>query len=117
MERKRFGLAGKLHGAVRGLEKAAEHFDGGGFSGAVGAEESVNFAVVDLQADVVDGGERAELLGETARADADLAAKIPVRRGDWETAHRSVRSLSSRSVATKVFSSVGSSTWRSSMGR
>ena len=75
---KGFGLAGKLHGAVGRLEEATEHFDGGGFAGTVGAEESVNFAVVDLQADVVDGSERAELLGEAASADADLAAEITV---------------------------------------
>src|SRR5208283_2221048 len=75
---KGFRFAGKLHTAVRRLEEAAEHFDGGAFAGTVGAEESVNFAVVDLQADVVDGSERAELLGEAASADANLAAEIAV---------------------------------------
>ena len=41
--------------ASRGKEEAGEHFEGGGFAGAVGAEKTDEFAGFDLEADVVDG--------------------------------------------------------------
>ena len=34
--------------------------DGGGFSGAVGAEEAEDFVGGDLEGEAIDGGERAE---------------------------------------------------------
>jgi len=47
-------FAGKLHASARGCEQAAEHLDGGCFTRAVGAEQSVDFAVSNLKVHVVD---------------------------------------------------------------
>ena len=46
--------------ARRGREQAGEHFDGGGFAGAVGAQKSEELAGSDAQIYVVDGDELAE---------------------------------------------------------
>ena len=37
---------------ARRIEQAAQHLDGGRLAGAVGAEQPVDLAVADLQADV-----------------------------------------------------------------
>ncbi len=55
--------------AAGGVQNAEEHFDGGGFSGPVGAEEAEDFAGVDVEADVIDGGETAEIFGQFHDAD------------------------------------------------
>ena len=60
------------------VEQAAEHADGGRLARAVGAQQAVDLAVANLQADVFYGGEIAELLGEVGRADGDLPAQIAV---------------------------------------
>ena len=52
-----------------GREQAGEHFDGGGFAGAVGAEEAEELARGDGEGDVIDGGEGAEAAGEVADGD------------------------------------------------
>src|SRR6267143_5378005 len=45
-------------------QKSGEHFDDGGFSAAIGAEETEDFAFSDAEADVVHGGEVAEAAHE-----------------------------------------------------
>src|SRR6266853_3329630 len=47
-------------GAAAEWQKTCEHFDDGGFSAAVGAEETKDFALFDTEAYVVDGREIAE---------------------------------------------------------
>ena len=47
-------------GTGGGFGEAGEHLDGGGFSGAVGAEEAEDFVGGDLEGEAIDGGERAE---------------------------------------------------------
>ncbi len=63
---------------LRRIEQAAEHFDRGRFARAVGAQQAVNFAVMDLQMEVLDGRERAELLGQMVGADGDLSSQFLV---------------------------------------
>ena len=52
-----------------GAEEGGEHFDGGGFAGAVGAEKGEAFAAGDIEGDVIDGGEVAEFFGEVLHPD------------------------------------------------
>ena len=51
-------------GAGGGLEDTEDHVDGGGFSGAVGAEEAEDFVGTDLEGEAVDGGGWAVLFAE-----------------------------------------------------
>ena len=53
-----------LDAAGGGSEEAGEHLDGGGFAGAVGAEEAEELAGRDGEVDVLNGGEVAEAAGE-----------------------------------------------------
>ena len=46
-------------GAGGGALEAFDHFEGGGFAGAVGAEHAEGFAGFDGKGNAVDGGERA----------------------------------------------------------
>ena len=52
-------------------DEGGEHADEGGFSGAVGAEESEDFAVVDVEGEGIDGGEVAEAFGEVLDIDGE----------------------------------------------
>ena len=68
------GLAADVEPADRGgaggrVEKAAEHPDGRGFAGPVGPQEAEDGAALDLEAHGVDGGERAEPLGQRLHFD------------------------------------------------
>ena len=47
------------HVAVVGPQHAGDHFDGGGFAGAIGAEKADDFAGGDCEADVLNGGDAA----------------------------------------------------------
>ena len=47
----------QVDGPAGGLEQRGEDLDGGGFAGAVRAEESENFALLHIEGDVVDGPE------------------------------------------------------------
>ena len=58
-----------LDGAGGGSEQAGEHLDGGGFAGAVGAEEAEELAGSDGEVDVLNGGEFAEAAGEAGGDD------------------------------------------------
>ena len=55
-----------IHLAVGGMQQTAEDLEGGGFAGAVGAEEADDFAAVDLERDAVDGADEAVLAAEHA---------------------------------------------------
>ena len=61
-----------------GTFKTNDHIEGRCFACTVRAEQSVDFAVRDLQADLVDGTERPEVLDQFRRTNRDLAAQILV---------------------------------------
>ncbi len=50
--------------AAGGNQDAGEHFDGGGFSGAVGADVADHFAAFDCEADAIHGGDGAVIADE-----------------------------------------------------
>ena len=63
-----WGMLADVHaedGGVAGGEgdEAAEGSDDGGFAGAVGAEEAEELAAIEMETDVVDGGDVAEADG------------------------------------------------------
>ena len=58
--------------AAGGMKEAGEHFEGGGFARAVGAEKTDQFALLDVEADVIDGDGLFVLAMKQA---ADRAAK------------------------------------------
>ena len=58
-----------LDAAGGGGEEAGEHLDGGGFTGAVGAEEAEELTGRDGEVDVLNGGEVAETAGEVGGGD------------------------------------------------
>ncbi len=67
------GLAENADGAAGGADDLEDHPDGGGFAGAVRAEETVDGAGGDREADVVDGGEFAEALGDVGEFESGFA--------------------------------------------
>jgi len=73
------------------------------------AQQAVDFAIANLQADVVDGGEAAELLDQAGPADGDVTAQAAVILGCRKLTVVEL-SPSARSLATKTFSRVGLST-------
>src|SRR2546422_401925 len=48
-------LAENAHRAAAGREQAREHFDGRGFSRAIGSEESVELSCLDAKIELIDG--------------------------------------------------------------
>ncbi len=48
-----------------GFKQPREHPNGGGLTGAVGTEEAVDFTGVNLQIEMIHGGNRAKFFGET----------------------------------------------------
>jgi len=52
----------KLHFARRGRKQSAKHFNSGGLPRPVGAQQSVDFAVSNLDVDVLYGREAANAL-------------------------------------------------------
>ena len=70
--------------AAGGPQKRGEHFDGGGFAGAVRPQESEDFALRDLEGDVVDGSEIAERFDQIADGNHSrifLLSKITILNG------------------------------------
>ena len=59
-----------------GGEEAGEHFHGGAFSGAVGAEEAEDLAFFDLEGDAVDGGNGAETAAEVVYLDGSILHRV-----------------------------------------
>ena len=61
--------------AGSGFEQAFENFDGGGFAGAVGAEQAEAFAFVDLQIEAAQGFDFGVVgLAQAAALDGDAHA-------------------------------------------
>ena len=52
-----------------GIQQRGQHLDGGGFAGAVGAEEGKDLARCDVEGNVVDGGKVAEFLDQVLYLD------------------------------------------------
>src|SRR6266446_763078 len=67
-------------GTAAERQQAGEHFDDGGLSAAVGAQETEDFAFFDAEADVVDGGEVAEAAHKVLRGDGGVSGRLQ-RRG------------------------------------
>src|ERR1017187_6353838 len=61
------GLAVKKDLARAGLDEPGDHFHGGGFSGAVGAQVTGDFARGGGEADVIYGEDARETLGDVAQ--------------------------------------------------
>ena len=61
------GLAVEEDLAKGHLDEAGDHLHGGGLAGAVGAEIAGDLAGSRGEADVVDGGNAGEVLGDTAK--------------------------------------------------
>ena len=62
--RRLVGLAGQLEGAAVGRVQAGHHVEEGGLAGAVGADQAVDLAALDGDADVGQGLQAAEALGD-----------------------------------------------------
>ncbi len=63
-------LAQDAHRAARGCEQASEHFDGGGFARAIGAEKAVKLAGFHAQIKAVHGTQIAEAAGQSVGFDS-----------------------------------------------
>jgi len=70
---------GQHHLAAGRLQQAAEHLDRRCLAGAVGAQQSVNLAVLDLNVDFFDRPKIAEALGQVLRIHGNLFAQIAMR--------------------------------------
>ena len=57
-------LSREFHRAGARFQKAAEHLNRGGFARAVRAEQAVDFAIPDIEADILHRRECAEMPGE-----------------------------------------------------
>ena len=64
-------LAEQLRLALGRRQQAGQHLHGRRLAAAVRAEKAENLAVLDVEADVVDGGEIAEALGQPVGRDGD----------------------------------------------
>ena len=64
--------AAQAHSAGVGLDEAHEHFDGSGFAGGVWAEHGDEFAFFNGEAQVIHGGEVAELFYQIFQFDHGL---------------------------------------------
>ncbi|MNL21137.1 hypothetical protein D3C87_1424120 [compost metagenome] len=66
--------------AFAGRNKPGEHFHGGGFAAAVGAQKPEDFAAADGEADLVHSREIAEAQGQVMGFDGDVGCGIGSRR-------------------------------------
>lgn len=55
-------VTGHVHGSGSGNQQAAQHADGGGFSGTIGTQQTENFSFFNRKGYVVDRGEVPEFL-------------------------------------------------------
>ena len=78
-------LPRQAHPAVGGLVDTGDAVEGGGFAGAIGADEGHDLPLVDLHGQVVDGHYTAELHGDVLQAQHILShcAHQPFRRIFW----------------------------------
>lgn len=63
-----------------GCEHAAQHFDGGAFSRAIGTQETEDFFGIDVEGEVPDGGEVAKTLGEARHLQDRFTHGLPPLR-------------------------------------
>ena len=75
------GLAEDTDGAGAGEDQAKQGLDGGRLPGAVGAEEAEDLALIDIQADVVDGDDAAVLLDEMVDLNRLRVARVGIGGG------------------------------------
>ncbi len=89
-------MAEDLRLAAGGLDEAEKHFDGGAFAGAVGAEETKDFAATDL---------------ERKTANRDLGAELFVKADgfDGQVIGRRQRVLRQFQVRGELKTAVGKS--------
>src|SRR6266849_9423807 len=64
--------AQQFHASGSGREQARQHFDGGGFAGAVGSQETKELTGGYLQVHVVHSGQRTKAPCQTLRCDRDI---------------------------------------------
>ena len=73
--------AAEPHLAVRQRQHAGDQVEGGGLAGAVGTDQADDLAGADLEADVVDGDQAAELLADGLHVQHQLARRGLARSG------------------------------------
>src|SRR5204862_3317448 len=69
----------ELERATRGAQQRGEHLDGRRLAGAVGAEEREDLAGLDVEGDVVDGGDGAERPDDVLDADDGVSGHGSLR--------------------------------------
>jgi hypothetical protein len=62
----------KKDGAGSGNQKFGQQIETGGFAGAIGPDQRVNVAALNLQADIIDRRESLELFGQVTRLQNDI---------------------------------------------
>src|SRR5262249_44965799 len=72
------GLPRQLHLARGWSKESAPHLDRGGLARAVGAEQAVDLAVLDVNVDVLHSSEGPEVLREVRCTDGDASAEVLV---------------------------------------
>ena len=75
----------------RRAAQAADHVDGGRLAGPVGPEKAEDLPALNLQAEVVDGGEGAESFGDTYELDGRFGhafSSLGQARSDPSQSHR-----------------------------
>ena len=80
------GLPQEFRAAFGGIQKAGQHFHGGGFAAAVAAQKAEDFAFGNGEADMVHGGEAAEAFGEPVRFNGGRRIGVGHERGDFQAA-------------------------------
>ncbi len=94
-------IAEDVDGAAIGVDDVDDHPHGGGFAGAVGADEAVDGALGDSEGDVVDGGGGAEGFAHVEELDGihgedritGRGAEMCFQRGDAEDAEANAEEL------------------------
>jgi len=77
--------AEELHAARSGREQTRKHLDGGGFTGAVGTEETKELSGGDGEIDAVDGGEFAEVARKFLGGNSRSSHYDPYGQGNSST--------------------------------
>ena len=80
------GFAQQFDCALGRFQQTGEHFHGGGFAAAVGAEKAENLALVDAKAHVVHRREAAKPLGQAMRLDRGRQMGVWHKRRDCQPA-------------------------------
>ena len=73
-----------------GARESQQHVDRGGLSGAVRAKEGDDLAGVDLQAEIVDGGNGTEPLRQVAKVYGEHWSRVEVASTTWPSRARSI---------------------------